>query len=164
MVICAPVAQWIRAFASGAKGRRFESYRAYFQFSLRPQVRPLSRVFASSDIMRKSYFTVFALICALGLQTLPSTYAQRQTRNRRSSTRSTGTLSLQARRAAGRISNVQLRRDLYFVASDEMGGRDTPSPGLDATARFLSARLQRVGLRPAGVDGTFFERIAVCRS
>jgi hypothetical protein len=152
-----------RAFASGAKGRRFDSYRAYFQFGLRPQVRLLSRVFAFSDIMRKFHFIICALICALGLQTLPSIHAQRQTRNRQSTTRSTGTLSAQARRAAGRILSAQLRRDLYFVASDEMGGRNTPSPGLDATARFLAERLQRAGLRPAGDDGTFLQRIALRR-
>jgi hypothetical protein len=56
-----------------------------------------------------------------------------------------------------------LRSDLYFVASDELAGRDTPSPGLRIAARFLRARLQRLGFQPAGDDG-FFDRYVLERA
>ncbi len=59
---------------------------------------------------------------------------------------------------AGQISNY-----LHFVASDAMGGRDTPSQGLDVTAEFIKMNLERWGFRPAGDNGTFFQKIALSR-
>ncbi|MGI8567176.1 MAG: M28 family peptidase, partial [Pyrinomonadaceae bacterium] len=58
-----------------------------------------------------------------------------------------------------RIAAAQLKKDLYFVSSDEMAGRDTPSPGLDATAKFLAERLKSAKLKPAGDDNTYFQTI-----
>ncbi|MGH9903864.1 MAG: M28 family peptidase, partial [Pyrinomonadaceae bacterium] len=63
--------------------------------------------------------------------------------------------------AAERITAARLREDLYFISSDEMAGRDTPSPGLDETARFIAARLAKLKLKPAGDDKTYFQRIAL---
>ena len=60
---------------------------------------------------------------------------------------------------ANQITADQLRHYLYFVASDAMQGRDTPSPGLDATAEFLKMNLSRWGFKPAGDNGTFFQKI-----
>ncbi|NBO65370.1 MAG: M28 family peptidase [Acidobacteria bacterium] len=40
-----------------------------------------------------------------------------------------------------------------------MEGRDTPSRGLELTAKFLALNLSRWGLKPAGDNGTFFQRI-----
>lgn len=63
-----------------------------------------------------------------------------------------------ARRAAAMITAEQLKDYLSFVASDEMEGRDTPSRGLDATAKFIQLNLKRWGFRPAGDDGTFLQK------
>jgi Zn-dependent M28 family amino/carboxypeptidase len=68
-----------------------------------------------------------------------------------------------ARAAAEQITAAQLRDYLYFIASDEMEGRDTPSRGLDLTAKFLAMQLSRWGLKPAGDNGTYFQRIALRR-
>lgn len=51
----------------------------------------------------------------------------------------------------------RIRSDLEYVASDEMAGRDTPSPGQRLTARFLRNRLERLGFAPGARDG-FFHR------
>src|SRR3954447_19299631 len=61
------------------------------------------------------------------------------------------------------ITADQMRNYLYFVASDEMEGRDTPSRGLDTTAKFIGMNLARWGFKPAGDDGTFFQKIALHR-
>lgn len=45
--------------------------------------------------------------------------------------------------------------DVRFLACDELEGRDTPSPGLRLAARYLRARLERLGFRPAGDEGYF---------
>ncbi|MBK9216939.1 MAG: hypothetical protein IPM59_15355 [Chloracidobacterium sp.] len=55
----------------------------------------------------------------------------------------------------------QISEYLHFVASDEMEGRDTPSRGLDLTAKFIAMNLSRWGFKPAGDNGTFFQKIAL---
>ncbi len=47
---------------------------------------------------------------------------------------------------------------LYFLASDGLRGRDTPSPGLEAAAAYLVSEHRRAGLQPAGEDGSFYQR------
>ena len=59
------------------------------------------------------------------------------------------------RAAAEAISAEQLAWDLAVLASDEYRGRNTPSPGFDAAADYISARLSRAGLAPAGDHGGF---------
>jgi hypothetical protein len=62
------------------------------------------------------------------------------------------------RAAANRITADQLSRDLNFLASDELQGRNTPSAGFDKAAEYIAARLRRAGLEPLGDDGTYFQR------
>lgn len=66
-----------------------------------------------------------------------------------------------AREAAENITAAQMKDYLYFIASDEMEGRDTPSRGLDTTAKFIATNLSRWGVKPAGDDGTYFQKIAL---
>ena len=49
-----------------------------------------------------------------------------------------------------------IKTDIFFIASDELGGRDTPSLGLKIAARFIRARLERLGWKPGAPDGFFF--------
>src|SRR5215204_1942688 len=69
--------------------------------------------------------------------------------------------SVLAARGIETINQAQLRSYLSFIASDEMEGRDTPSRGLDTTAKFLVLNLERWGFKPAGDEGTFFQKIAL---
>ncbi|MDQ2937334.1 MAG: M28 family peptidase [Acidobacteriota bacterium] len=71
--------------------------------------------------------------------------------------------SIASQRGADNISAAQLKDYLSFIASDVMEGRDTPSRGLDTVAQFLAMNLSRWGLKPAGDDGTFFQKFAVRR-
>jgi hypothetical protein len=65
------------------------------------------------------------------------------------------------RKMAERITASQLKDYLYFIAADEMEGRDAPSRGLDITANFLAMMSSRLGLKPAGDNGTYFQNIDV---
>ncbi len=69
----------------------------------------------------------------------------------------TGTAALPPARAAALegITARSLKGHLFFLASDELQGRNTPSPGLDIAARYLATQFERVGLEPAGDDGFF---------
>lgn len=62
---------------------------------------------------------------------------------------------------ADSITQPQLRGYLTFIASDLLEGRDTPSRGLDIAAAFLALQLSRLGLQPAGGNGTFLQTIAL---
>lgn len=72
-------------------------------------------------------------------------------------------ISADEKKFAEGITAKQLSDYLYFVASDEMEGRDTPSRGLDTTAKFIAFNLSKWGFKPAGDDGTFFQKIALHR-
>jgi hypothetical protein len=110
----------------------------------------------------RRFLTALVLTYAL-LAPLPAaTQAQRRSSSQvnRGSSSSTNAAG---RRAAEQITSQQLKDYLTFVASDEMEGRDTPSRGLDITAKFIALNLSRWGLKPGGDDGTFFQRIAMRR-
>ena len=62
------------------------------------------------------------------------------------------------REAADRITASRLASDLAFLASDELAGRNTPSPGYDKAAAFIVERLRKAGVKPLGDDGSYFQR------
>jgi hypothetical protein len=61
------------------------------------------------------------------------------------------------------ITANQMKEMLTFIAADELEGRDTPSRGLDIAAKFLAYNLARWGFKPAGDNGTFFQRFTLQR-
>ncbi|MCG3160179.1 MAG: hypothetical protein JMDDDDMK_01215 [Acidobacteria bacterium] len=95
-------------------------------------------------------------MCALAVS-FPSTFAQRNQDKAKPAATAT----------AGQFGNVEaitaaeLKDYLYFVASDEMEGRDTPSRGLDLTAKFIAMNLSRWGVKPGGTDGTYLQKFAL---
>src|ERR1041385_9505656 len=99
------------------------------------------------------------VLTSLLVVTFPATYAQRAVNKPRTSAAATS-----AQRSVETIDAAQLRDYLTFIASDEMEGRDTPSRGLDTTAKFLAMNLHRWGFKPAGDDGSFFQRIGLRRA
>jgi hypothetical protein len=89
---------------------------------------------------------------------IPASFAQRAAEKSKKAA-----ASVTAQRGVDTIAANQLRDYLTFIASDEMEGRDTPSRGLDTTAKFLAMNLSRWGFKPAGDGGTFFQRIELKR-
>src|SRR3984885_11359771 len=59
--------------------------------------------------------------------------------------------------ALDRISADSLRANLSFIASDELEGRNTPSPGLDRAADYIADRFRRAGLEPAAAGHSYFQ-------
>ncbi|MGI8543830.1 MAG: M28 family peptidase [Aridibacter sp.] len=107
--------------------------------------------------MRKNLFALFIMLSFI----LPSAALARTGTDNDS--KSTVTITAEERKMAEAITAEQLKDFLYFVASDEMEGRDTPSRGLDLTAKFIALNLKRWGLKPAGDDGTFFQKMMIRR-
>ena len=79
------------------------------------------------------------VLTSLLVFTFPGTYAQRKSDKSKKAT----SVSLVAQRGTDTISAAELRDYLTFIASDEMEGR--------------------WGFKPAGDDGTYFQRIALRR-
>ena len=103
-------------------------------------------------------FLTALVLASLLVTTFPATYAQRAADRSKKSAPSVTT-----QRGVDTISANQIRDYLTFIASDEMEGRDTPSRGLDLTAKFLAMNLARWGFKPAGDEGSFFQRIDLRR-
>lgn len=55
------------------------------------------------------------------------------------------------------IEPREIRRHIGYLASDEMRGRDTPSPELERAASWIAERFGLAGLEPAGQDGGFMQ-------
>jgi hypothetical protein len=59
--------------------------------------------------------------------------------------------------AAAHIDSDDYLRKLSVIAHDSMGGRDTPSPGLEMTAAWIAREFGRMGLVPGGDDGSYVQ-------
>ncbi len=60
--------------------------------------------------------------------------------------------------AAATITEDAVFEHLSFLASDQLRGRDTPSPGLEMAAEYLVEWHTDLGLEPAGEEGTYLQR------
>ncbi len=61
------------------------------------------------------------------------------------------------------ISPDDLRARLFALAHDSMGGRETGSLGDFKAAEYLAAEFRRLGLEPAGENGSYFQPIPFLR-
>jgi hypothetical protein len=67
------------------------------------------------------------------------------------------------RDAAALITPDKVLTRISVIADDSMGGRNTPSVGLEKTARYLADNYRRWGFTPIGDSGTFFQRYTLAR-
>ena len=51
----------------------------------------------------------------------------------------------------------RMRKDITFLASDECEGRGVGTLGLDLAAQYIAVQFSRSGLKPGGVNGTYFQ-------
>jgi Zn-dependent M28 family amino/carboxypeptidase len=59
------------------------------------------------------------------------------------------------------ISASDLRARLSFIASPELEGRETTFRGQKVAARYIASEFQRIGLKPMGDSGTYFQHFQV---
>jgi hypothetical protein len=55
------------------------------------------------------------------------------------------------------IRKEEMRADLFFLAGDDMQGRLTNTPSNRLAGEFIKSRFGRMGLKPAGSQGSFFQ-------
>ncbi|MEX2243313.1 MAG: M20/M25/M40 family metallo-hydrolase [Fimbriimonadaceae bacterium] len=56
---------------------------------------------------------------------------------------------------SGYVSETSLRANLTYIASDELEGRASPSPGLEKAAQYIAQQFQAAGL--VQVNGSYFQ-------
>ena len=64
-----------------------------------------------------------------------------------------------ARATSAQITEADLRHRLFLIAHDSMMGRETGSEGAHKSAEYIGAEFRRLGLEPAGENGTFFQTV-----
>lgn len=69
----------------------------------------------------------------------------------------TAELSDEHQAALAEITEKDVTAMIAFLASDELGGRDTPSPGLTVASSYIAARFQGAGLEGGAKDGSFYQ-------
>ena len=122
--------------------------------------------------MRYSFLIPFVMVgtgACTGVGASPGTSPAASTAPAAPTTRpeaisSAATYSESTSRAAATISPDQIQEHVAYLASDELRGRDTPSPGLEMAAEYLAAEFESAGLSPAGDDETFFQRFPYTRT
>jgi len=66
---------------------------------------------------------------------------------------------LKENEAAAMITRNDMKSYMYFLASDELGGRETGKPGNEVAARYIQTNLIRLGLKPQSEDNPFLQSI-----
>ncbi len=54
-------------------------------------------------------------------------------------------------------------KNVEYLASDELEGRNVGSPGYEKAATYVAAQFERAGLKPAGTDN-YFQPVAIHRN
>src|SRR5262245_39687654 len=62
------------------------------------------------------------------------------------------------------IRKESLKADLFFLASDELRGRLTEYPENRIAALFIRSRFERLGLKPMGLEGSFFQSYVLSKA
>jgi hypothetical protein len=108
-------------------------------------LRPATSVDWCTAVRGASVLALFALPVALGAQAreLPRTLAPRPT--------------------VPAITEGDLMTRLYQFADDSMGGRASGTPGHAMATAYLAAEMRRLGLRPAGTNGSYYQDLPMVR-
>jgi hypothetical protein len=62
------------------------------------------------------------------------------------------------------ISEADLRHRLFLIADDSMMGRETGSEGAYKATEYIASEFRRLGLEPAGENGTYFQTVPFWRA
>src|SRR5690242_584775 len=61
------------------------------------------------------------------------------------------------------ITAADLRHRMFLIAHDSMMGRETGSEGNYKAQEYIASEFQRLGLEPAGENGTYFQTVPFWR-
>src|SRR5271156_6324883 len=64
-----------------------------------------------------------------------------------------------AQAAMRELQKTPFRAHMAFLADDLLEGRGTGTRGHEIAARYVAAQFEAIGLKPAGKDGTYYQRV-----
>ena len=62
------------------------------------------------------------------------------------------------------LTRAELESHLRFIASDELQGRQTGSPGNRVAARYIAEQFRQLGLKPIGANNSYYQPVALQRT
>lgn len=62
------------------------------------------------------------------------------------------------------LTKAELENHLRFIASDELQGRRTGSPGNMVAARYIAEQFRQMGLKPAAENNSYYQQVALQRT
>ena len=65
----------------------------------------------------------------------------------------------EAQAAMAELQKEPFRAHMAFLADDLLEGRGTGARGHEIAARYVAAQFEAMGLKPAGQDGTYYQRV-----
>jgi Zn-dependent M28 family amino/carboxypeptidase len=66
-----------------------------------------------------------------------------------------------AQQAAAQISPENIRADVKYLSDDRLQGRGPGTPGGKMAAAYIEQKFAQYGLKPAGDNGTFYQKVAL---
>src|SRR5215218_6718046 len=66
-----------------------------------------------------------------------------------------------AGRVAAAVDSNSLRAHLEFLADDALEGRRPGTRGAELAAKYIATQFRRLGLEPAGEDGTYYHKVPI---
>lgn len=74
------------------------------------------------------------------------------------------TVTAAAATAALSADEQRIAEDVRYLADDKLEGRETGTRGYDLAAEYAAKRLRRIGLQPAGDDGSYFQTVPLLKA
>jgi Zn-dependent M28 family amino/carboxypeptidase len=67
--------------------------------------------------------------------------------------------AFEGKTAAPKVDSEKIRAHVKYLASDELEGRGMNQKGGDLAAEYIAAQFKSYGLKPAGENGTYFQKV-----
>ena len=113
----------------------------------------------SRSHFRRGGFLSALLPISLAITLSSVTFAQAGTASAVSTRNTAPALTATEKKAAARVKLETIRDITTTLSSPEFEGRGTGQPGADRAAHYLADRFAKVGLKPAGENGTYLQAI-----
>jgi hypothetical protein len=115
--------------------------------------------FSRNDFQRRGFLHgVLSISLAITLLS-SSAFAWQHAGSAAVAIRSAATLTTLEKKAAARIKLETIREVTSTLSSPAFEGRGTGQPGADRAAQYLADRFAKLGLKPAGDNGTYLQAI-----
>ena len=111
----------------------------------------------SVNFLQRALLAALLAVSTLAVSTLPARAWQQRAAAPAAAT--TATLTSAEKKAADRVKLETIRDLTTALSSPEFEGRGTAQPGADKAANYLAAYFAKLGLKPAGENGTYLQPI-----